>query len=142
MSNKIDIDAELAICEAATDGPWQDGEAGNCNVVSFNTDDIIGVAHVSSMRNARFIARARTGYPATLHELHKTRQEIKRLRARVVEERGDRDYVAAERDAASAEIERLRALLDEATEMGLADYESAAYYARLHAIRAEGGLKQ
>jgi DNA polymerase elongation subunit (family B) len=48
----------------------------------------------------KFYDRARTGYPAALRELREARQEI----------------------------ERLRALLDEVIEMGLADYESAAYY--------------
>ena len=50
-------------------------------------------------------------------------------------------YIALVTEQA-AEIERLRALLDEATEIGLrASHPDDAPWLRLHAIRAEGRLK-
>jgi hypothetical protein len=58
-----EIKAALAICEAATPGPYELGEAGACNVVRFDGDDITGVAFVPDKHNASFFAAAREGWP-------------------------------------------------------------------------------
>lgn len=39
----------------ATRPEWQAGTAGSCNLVSYDGDDIVGVAHVPSLRNLVYL---------------------------------------------------------------------------------------
>lgn len=43
---------------AHTPGQWQLGQSGNCNVVSFDGDDVRPIAYVGSEANAHLIAAA------------------------------------------------------------------------------------
>ena len=80
------IDAELAVCDAATPGKWfyHDGmvtctlppllepHERPCNVAKCHTESVFrdkNITHEQMHGNARFIATARTGYPAALRGL-------------------------------------------------------------------------
>ena len=76
-----DIQRGLALCEAATRETWQEGICGDSNLVSFDGEDIVGVALVYSERNLRFIAEARTLLPAALREVQRLRGELEQARA-------------------------------------------------------------
>jgi len=93
-----ELKAARALCDAATPGPWAVSNDPFSNMV-VDTDGTwvadVGIAP----RDAAFIAAARALVPALI-------DEVERLRT-VTELRGDRDYVAADRD-------RLRAALTEA----------------------------
>ena len=65
-----------ALCEAARDGEWQLGIAGNCNVVSFDGDDIVGVAVVPNERNAALIVAAHQAVPELLDECERLREAL------------------------------------------------------------------
>lgn len=56
----------IALAEAATQEPWQLGTAGQCNVVGFAGDDVIGIARVSNLKNRTYIAALS---PAVVKEL-------------------------------------------------------------------------
>lgn len=94
--------------EAMTPGPWTQGQAGPCNVVHFDGDDIDGVATVGSGTNRRGIAWIRNnlralldGYAAALDDNERLRSQAKRI------DEGER-RVLADHDELTAEVERLR----------------------------------
>jgi hypothetical protein len=70
----IDIAAERAIVADTSPETWQEGGAPGASLVSFNGDDIVGVANVFSERNLRFVIRARTLVPALLDALEYARK--------------------------------------------------------------------
>lgn len=67
-----DLDALAALLDKATQPTWQPGFAGQsddpraCNLVSFDGDDIVGVAYVPSDRNRALIVALRNAAPALL----------------------------------------------------------------------------
>jgi hypothetical protein len=62
------IDAQLAICNAATEGPWEhSGGNGIHKMISRTYGTCIATTDGEQRKpNAAFIAAARTGYPAML----------------------------------------------------------------------------
>jgi len=83
-----DLDADLAICEAATQGPWQVGYRD-----VWTGDSVDQIATNISSDNVRFIAEARQGWPYAIRLVKSQREEIDRLRA--------------ERDALEDKVDRL-----------------------------------
>ncbi len=86
-----DLNVDLAICNAATPGPWAVGkgyeqsERGNYvysqaegSVVCAEQD---GTDCVLTDADARFIAEARTGWPHAIERAQRAEDEIERLRA-------------------------------------------------------------
>ncbi|WP_232696125.1 hypothetical protein [Brevibacillus daliensis] len=80
---KRDLTADLALCDAATDGPW--GEfyddvlrigTGSCNTVSETVVDESGVVRYP---DASFIAEARTGWPIAIERAIRAEAEVERL---------------------------------------------------------------
>ena len=68
MPNPI-TPADLANWEAVCESvmlPWQEGCAGLANIVSFDGDDIHGVANVWNTEKIRFIVVASTAFPRLL----------------------------------------------------------------------------
>ncbi len=67
---KIDREGARKLAEeekarwAALRPNWQEGAAGSCNLVSYDGDDIVGIAIVPSGENCTAIAAARTSGPA------------------------------------------------------------------------------
>lgn len=55
------LDSQLAICNAATDGPWEEG--GWSRLIKTSRKESI---HVEHRGNHSFIAAARAGYPAMM----------------------------------------------------------------------------
>jgi hypothetical protein len=67
------IDAQIAICKAATDGPWNNS-GGDIFTSGQPAQHILYVtsanySHRTNIRNAAFIATSRTGYPAMLEAM-------------------------------------------------------------------------
>lgn len=85
MTNKSavgrDWAADRAICDAATAGPWRlyGGKFGETNIYA---DDVVIASDIDWDRthDGRFIAEARTGWPAALDEIRHQVSEIQRYR--------------------------------------------------------------
>jgi hypothetical protein len=103
--NKRDFAADLAICNAATAGPWVADKVGIVYDIFAEDGDMI--ADILYEKNdARFIAEAREGWPAAL-------AEIKRLKTSVDGWFAEANSEALRADIALAEIERLTEALRE-----------------------------
>lgn len=136
MTDEFKRDRE--VIDAATPGEWQRGTAGNCNLVSFDGDNVVGICIGMSERNIAFVARARTRWPAALDALTESRLEAETW-----------ERTARERHA---RVELLERLLGEACR--LADIAGSALHplyrsefyrrdgARISAIRIEAGLPE
>lgn len=112
-----DLEADLKLCEAATEGPW-DAIYYDHTVtkhpnweVDCNLPDVLTIADMGggygrngeSEANARFIAAARTGWPETIQELMEARKRIEELEAEIIR----KDVVItslADRVAAQSEL--------------------------------------
>ncbi len=70
-----DLEADLAICEAASPGPWRQDSDGFLIVA--NGIHIADV--VSTEEDARFIAEARTGWPYTIRRALAAEAELLRV---------------------------------------------------------------
>ena len=84
-----DLHADLALCEAATVGPWiYRGWPGSVDVVTPSRRIITSVygmdAHEANARGI-FIAAARTGWPAAIKRALAAEAEVARLR-RIIDE--------------------------------------------------------
>lgn len=101
-----DLHADLALCEAATVGPWIYSDwPGSVNVVTPSRRIITSVYGMDAQEaNARgiFIAAARTGWPHAIERALEAEREVEALRERTL--------------AAEAEVARLRRIIDEAVE--------------------------
>jgi len=88
-----DLEADLAICEAATPGPWmfceyehtrRDGTYWHIRAGSGFFDDCsfqgFELASYMSSSDARFIAEARTGWPYAIRRALEAEAEVDRLR--------------------------------------------------------------
>lgn len=77
---KRDFNADRAICDAATAGPYKITPCGcgSCSQVFVSITRSDGRLDPN---DARFIAEARTGWPAALDEIERLEHEIARLRA-------------------------------------------------------------
>lgn len=96
-----DLDADLAICEAATPGLWEverepregvNGKIGYFYYINTVSDPREHFGPLGG-RNARFISEARQGWPYAIHLVKSQQDEIDRLRA--------------ERDALEDKVDRL-----------------------------------
>ena len=86
-----EITDALALCEAATPGPWAYETplppAGATEVhwpVSLADDDVMPVCDYIRLEDARFIAAARTGWPKALEEVQRLRAQVADLEANAV----------------------------------------------------------
>ena len=83
-----DLEADLAICEAATPGPWRindDSRYSNCLVWGSRGSGRGAIAEVRDYNlswrdNVRFIAAAREGWPYAIRRALEAESEIDRLR--------------------------------------------------------------
>jgi hypothetical protein len=76
MSKLRDLEADLAICEAATPGPFEVSLQGVVEVTSNGKS----IAMVCDRDTAKFFAEAREGWPAAIRYAMKLENEIDRLR--------------------------------------------------------------
>lgn len=111
----LDIDAAVAICDAATPGPWQyyaRGRNGPQYVHAVYDADNAVVSAISA--NRQFIAAARTGWPATLKELADTREHLataELLRQEDVADSVKRQHIAElERDELQVRLDAVLAI--------------------------------
>jgi len=75
-----DLEADLAICEAATPGPWKYAPCG-CSPTCDNADlSLISDEGWVSLDDARFITEAREGWPYAIRRALAAEAEIDRLR--------------------------------------------------------------
>lgn len=72
----LDIDRELAVCEAATPGPWTAFPSEYCMVGGMGEKVCLLPSAISErhVATAEFIAAARTGYPEALRRLKRLRE--------------------------------------------------------------------
>lgn len=98
------LHADLALCEAATPGPWRMHNAGldrGHTYASF--DGVLGlIAEDSRIEDAEFIAQAREGWPEAIRRAIEAEAEVERLSA----------FIESESEVAidtMLEIERLKA---------------------------------
>ena len=93
--------------ERARDGIWQTGIAGQCNLVAFNGEDILGIGIVNGDWNREFIAHAHQDIPRLAAALREAWSDGKRLQDEVAA----LDAARREAEAAAAEMrEALRPL--------------------------------
>ncbi|BBI32342.1 hypothetical protein [Cohnella abietis] len=74
-----DLDADLAVCEAATPGPYRltPCSCGKCDLVFISLSRSGGLLLPG---DARFIAEARTGWPHAINRAQEAERENVRLR--------------------------------------------------------------
>ena len=76
-----DLEADLAICEAATPGPWLIDEA-NKGVMSIGDQEGFEITtDILRDEDAVFIAEAREGWPYAIRRALEAEAEVDRLRA-------------------------------------------------------------
>lgn len=105
-----------AVCDAATEGPWQTDAAWDANVeASVVFSESLPVAHARYLggttfakRNADFIALARTALPEALDRLADADKKIADLATEYNDLVGERNQAQDERDRLRGEVERLR----------------------------------
>jgi hypothetical protein len=73
---KRDLRADLAICNAATPGPWID----NGNEIVTESNRFVGIAGALTDEDNQFIAEARTGWPHAIERALAAEAEVERLR--------------------------------------------------------------
>ncbi|MGF7045753.1 hypothetical protein J2T13_000213 [Paenibacillus sp. DS2015] len=131
MEIKRDLIADLAICDAATEGPWRREHGCECEVFS-GTDMYPSVITVSgddmsyvviSAENERFILESREGWPHAIRRAVAAEERCDSLIEHVVdvdEAFNDYKYRA---ETAEAEVAKLDALLQRmGNEIGYAKY--------------------
>lgn len=77
--NKRDLHADLAICNAATPGPWL-YDAGDIVSVELDYESVDLLNPYDGAKDARFIAAARTGWPHAIERAMAAEAEVERLR--------------------------------------------------------------
>ena len=82
-----EIREAVAVCEAATAGPWIEFQPEHSEYDVLGSEVTIATCYggidepeTYGQANARFIAHARTGYPRALADLQAARTEVSRLR--------------------------------------------------------------
>jgi hypothetical protein len=95
MMTDNELRAELAMCEAATRGPWEalDGASegfddcwdviadDGCGIASMSTTAIAAKYPRDIEANAKFMAKSRTGYPAVLREMLELKAMVREQRS-------------------------------------------------------------
>ncbi|OMC96253.1 hypothetical protein MKX34_24110 [Paenibacillus sp. FSL R5-0636] len=76
---KRDLHADLAICNAATSGPWQTADTTDGYYV-LDADDYVLAATLEHAADATFINEARTGWPIAIERAISAEAELERLR--------------------------------------------------------------
>jgi len=117
MSKVRDLEADLAICEAATPGPWYDITDRICSEVTTNPNG--GPQHwifqlwfkdeenmQNYAANARFITEAREGWPYAIRRALGAEAEVKRLRE-------ERDFWARNEYSLGEKVTRLARELEQ-----------------------------
>lgn len=87
-NNKRDLHADLAICDAATPGPWKEGTSEYESSGGVWCVDIVvlGVtAEVYEDENATFIVESRQGWPEAIRRAIAAEAESERLREALIE---------------------------------------------------------
>lgn len=84
-----DLEADMAICEAATPGPWlAQWQSGQTDKHKYTHEVYIAslddVYFLMTKGDAEFFAAARTGWPETIQELLAERSKTEELTAEVV----------------------------------------------------------
>jgi len=131
-----EIKAELAMCDAATPGPWQMREIGGeypedgCeNVISRGIETAAGEGlnhgedfELFDHADARFIVHARAGYPRALRELDalKEAMEDDGVRVEAIQRAA---YTEAEEEIANAAIGIFRAVVEERVAAKLEEHD-------------------
>ena len=78
-----DLAEDLAICEAATPGPWKVADTTEWTYVLDEDDDIVGACERAV--DADFTAEAREGWPAAIRRAQAAEAEVERLERRIKE---------------------------------------------------------
>jgi len=106
-----DLEADLAICEAATPGPWI---IESSNVICRGYTLMI-VAYAGSQNDISFVAEAREGWPYAIRRVMELEKELERVRnERDFWERNEYtlglkvEQLEKELEQREAEIDRLR----------------------------------
>jgi hypothetical protein len=73
-----------AVCEAATEGPWETN-SHNWSIWGPKSREVARIVNInpSALGDSDFIAHARTGLPAALDEIDRLEGECERLRAAI-----------------------------------------------------------
>jgi len=78
-----DLDADLAICEAATRGPWELADNFRIRTALFPgqvSQSVVTGQWLAIDNDGRFIAEARQGWPYAIQRAQEAEQEVDRLR--------------------------------------------------------------
>lgn len=83
QSKQRDFTEDQRICDAATAGPWESVDGGNYEVLVITRDPAhihapVIAESIEVTFDARFIAEARTGWPAALAEIARLREVMDR----------------------------------------------------------------
>ncbi|WP_438435439.1 hypothetical protein [Gorillibacterium sp. sgz500922] len=86
-----DLDTDLAICEAATPGPWLEGATDAIRVSEgwvcqfYEGDDLNGTARhfLNYESNLAFVLAAREGWPEAIRRAQAAEDEVDRLEAKL-----------------------------------------------------------
>jgi hypothetical protein len=101
---KRNLTADLAICEAATAGPWFKTDGIHALYVSTDACmDVIAECEVT--RDATFIAEARTGWPHAIQRAMAAEKEVERLRALIRDAVDEHKRISGRVDAPAKDAE-------------------------------------
>lgn len=71
--SSLDLEAlKAALAALPNQDQWQEGQAGQCNVVAYGGDDIAPVLHAGQLAVHRFVILARNQMPALIAEIERT----------------------------------------------------------------------
>lgn len=60
------------------EGKWSSGIAGNCNLVGFNGDDIVGIGHIHNVDRRELVCLLRNNLPAIIKALSARSESTRR----------------------------------------------------------------
>jgi len=105
LSKVRDLEADLAICEAATQGPYriEPCECGRCD--TYFIDVTMSDGRLSKA-DARFITEARTGWPYAIRRVMELEKELERVR-------NERDFWDRNEYALGLKVEQLEKELEQ-----------------------------
>ncbi|MBG9735808.1 hypothetical protein [Paenibacillus alvei] len=105
-NNKRDLHADLAICDAATPGPWRiyGGKLGETNVYYppyENHNEVVSDIDFDRPHDATFIAESREGWPEAIRRAIAAEAEVERLRKEI-------DYLRWQRESLEGTLQHYR----------------------------------
>lgn len=97
---KRNLHADLALCDAATPGPWESADTTDGFYI-LDADDYVLAATLERASDATFILEAREGWPEAIRRAIAAEAEVERLRK-------ENEYLREQRESLEGTLQHYR----------------------------------